>query len=61
MQEIVRTAATERSTSVLATVVGGIPFLFGASTVFGQLQSSLNAIPSPNKRRGRVEPDRAMN
>ncbi len=53
MQEMVRTAASEKSTSMFATVVGGITLLFGASTVFGQLQASLNAIWGVEPKPGR--------
>lgn len=43
MQEMVKSAGNEQHASIFATVVGGITLVFGASTVFGQLQSSLNA------------------
>lgn len=53
MQEMVRNAGSEKTTSVFATVVGGITLLFGASTVFGQLQSSLNAVWGVQAKSGR--------
>ncbi|MEA3207471.1 MAG: rane protein [Chthoniobacter sp.] len=64
MQEMVRNAGSEKDTSVFATVLGGVTLLFGASTVFGQLQTSLNAVwgvqPKPGRGvRGIIE-DRVL-
>lgn len=53
IQEIVRTADVEKQTSVLSMILGGVTLLFGASTVFGQLQASLNAIWGVQAKPGR--------
>ncbi|HEY5812253.1 MAG TPA: YihY/virulence factor BrkB family protein, partial [Terrimicrobiaceae bacterium] len=44
MQEMVQEANAKPATSVFAGIVGFVTLVFGASGVFGQLQSSLNAI-----------------
>src|ERR1700752_2744591 len=44
VQDIVRDASAEPKTGLVATLVGFVALLFGASGVFGQLQASLNAI-----------------
>jgi membrane protein len=53
MQEIVQSASAEPKTGVVATVIGFVTLLFGASGVFGQLQASLNIIwgvqPKPDR------------
>jgi membrane protein len=43
-QDIVQNAGSKPAQGVLATVVGVVTLLFGASVVFGQLQTSLNII-----------------
>jgi membrane protein len=53
MQELVKSAASDQSHSLWATIVGGATLLFGASTVFGQLQTSLNAIWGVQPKPGR--------
>jgi membrane protein len=53
VQDIVKSASAEPSTSLLATVVGFVTLLFGASGVFGQLQTSLNAIWGVQPKPGR--------
>jgi membrane protein len=64
MQEMVRNAGSEKDASLFATVVGGVTLLFGASTVFGQLQTSLNAIwgvqPKPGRGFGGLVRDRFL-
>jgi membrane protein len=42
MQNIVQDASAEPKTGLVATVIGFVMLLFGASGVFGQLQVSLN-------------------
>jgi membrane protein len=53
MQEIVQSASAAPKTGVVATVIGFVVLLFGASGVFGQLQASLNIIwgvqPKPDR------------
>jgi len=53
MQEIVQSASAEPKTGVVATVVGFVTLLFGASGVFGQLQASLNIIWGVQPKPGR--------
>lgn len=53
VQEMVKNAAGEKDTSLWATLVGGSTLLFGASTVFGQLQTSLNAVWGVTSKPGR--------
>ncbi|MGA7127624.1 MAG: YihY/virulence factor BrkB family protein [Chthoniobacterales bacterium] len=50
----VATSAAHPTASVLATVIGALVALFGASCIFGQLQDALNTIWSvrPNPNRG---------
>jgi uncharacterized BrkB/YihY/UPF0761 family membrane protein len=52
MQNIVQNASAEPKTGLVATVVGFVTLLFGASGVFGQLQVSLDTIcvqPKPGR------------
>jgi membrane protein len=53
IQEMVANAGSNRSTGILATVVGIVTLVFGALGVFGQLQDALNTIwevqPKPGK------------
>jgi membrane protein len=44
IEEIVVNASSEENSGVIATIVGLVALLLGASGVFGQLQSSLNII-----------------
>src|SRR5690349_9613922 len=44
MEEMVLNANSQKGTSVTAIIVGAVTLLVGASTVFGQLQSSLNTV-----------------
>jgi membrane protein len=53
MQVIVQNASQQPGTGVLATIVGFAALLFGASGVFGQLQTSLNAIWGVQPKPGR--------
>ena len=53
MQEIVQSASAEPKTGVVATVIGFVTLLFGASGVFGQLQASLNIIWGVQPKPGR--------
>jgi membrane protein len=53
MQVMVRSAAAEPATGLLATLIGFATLLFGASGVFGQLQTSLNAIWGVQPKAGR--------
>ena len=53
MQEIVQSASAEPKTGVVATVIGFLTLLFGASGVFGQLQASLNIIWGVQPKPGR--------
>lgn len=53
MEVIVQDASAEPKTGLVATVVGFITLLFGASGVFGQLQVSLNAIWGVQPKPGR--------
>lgn len=50
---VVENAARDQSGSILATVLGALALLFGASGVFGELQTSLNAIFRVEKKKGR--------
>jgi hypothetical protein len=53
IQEMVQKTSAQPSTGAVATVVGVITLLIGASSVFGQLQTSLNAVwwvePKPGR------------
>ncbi len=55
IQETIRSAALSKSSS-FAAVVGGITLLFGATSVFGEIQDSINLIwklkAKPRKGRG---------
>jgi membrane protein len=53
MEEIVQSASAEPKTGVVATVIGLVTLLFGASGVFGQLQASLNIIWGVQPKPGR--------
>jgi membrane protein len=53
VQEMVQNAGAKESTGVLATIIGAITLLFGASGVFGQLQTSLNAVWGVQPKPGR--------
>ena len=53
MEEIVQSASAEPKTGVIATVIGFVTLLFGASGVFGQLQASLNIIWGVQPKPGR--------
>jgi membrane protein len=44
VQVMVQNASAQPATGLVATLVGFVTLLFGASGVFGQLQTSLNAI-----------------
>jgi membrane protein len=50
---VVESAGRHRDSSILATVLGAVALLFGASGVFGELQSSLNTIWRVQKKEGR--------
>jgi len=50
---VIEHAGRDRGGSILATVFGGIILLFGASGVFGELQTSLNSIFQVEKKKGR--------
>lgn len=53
VQDMVQSAAGNRSTGVLATVLGTAALLFGATGVFGELQDSLNTIWEVKPKPGR--------
>jgi membrane protein len=53
VQDIVQNAKAKPVTGVLTTIVGFVTLLFGASGVFGQLQTSLNAIWGVEPKPGR--------
>jgi membrane protein len=53
MQEIVQSTSAEPKTGVVATVIGFVTLLFGASGAFGQLQASLNIIWGVQPKPGR--------
>jgi len=53
MQEIVQSASAEPKAGVVATVIGFVTLLFGASGVFGQRQASLNIIWGVQPKPGR--------
>ena len=53
MQVMVQNASAEPATGFVATLVGFVILLFGASGVFGQLQTSLNAIWGVQPKPGR--------
>ena len=53
MQDLVENANAKPATGIFATVIGIVTLLFGASGVFGQLQTSLNAIWGVQPKPGR--------
>ena len=53
MQDMVQNASAKPATSMVATLIGTVTLLFGASGVFGQLQASLNAIWGVEPKPGR--------
>ena len=53
MQDMVQNATAKPTTGLFATVIGIVTLLFGASGVFGQLQTSLNAIWGVQPKPGR--------
>ena len=50
---VVENASRDKGGSRLAAILGAIVLLFGASGVFGELQTSLNAIFEVEKKKGR--------
>jgi len=50
---VVANASRDRGGSIMATILGSIALLFGASGVFGELQTSLNKIFRVEKKKGR--------
>ena len=53
VQDVVQNANARPATGVLTTIIGVLALLFGASGVFGQLQTSLNAIWGVEPKPGR--------
>jgi membrane protein len=53
MEVMVQSASAKPATGLVATVLGLLTLLFGASGVFGQLQTSLNAIWGVQPKPGR--------
>jgi membrane protein len=53
MQDLIQNANTKPATGVMAALIGAVTLLFGASGVFGQLQTSLNAIWGVQPKPGR--------
>ena len=53
MQDLVENANAKPATGIFATLIGIVTLLFGASGVFGQLQTSLNAIWGVQPKPGR--------
>ncbi len=53
MQEMVESASAKPASGVTATLIGVVTLLFGASGVFGQLQTSLNTIWEVQPKPGR--------
>ncbi len=52
-QDMVQSAGAKPSTGIVATITGIVTLLFGASGVFGQLQTSLNIIWGVEPKPGR--------
>jgi membrane protein len=50
---VVENAARDQGGSIVATILGALALLLGASGVFGELQTSLNAIFQVEKKKGR--------
>lgn len=53
MQDMVQSASSKPTTGIIATVTGLVTLIFGASGVFGQLQTSLNIIWGVEPKPGR--------
>jgi membrane protein len=53
MEDMVQNANAKPATGLVATLIGFVTLLFGASGVFGQLQTSLNAIWRVQPKPGR--------
>ena len=53
IEDVVQSANAEPATGIVATIVGVVTLLFGASGVLGQLQTSLNAIWGVQPKPGR--------
>jgi membrane protein len=53
IQDVVQNANAKPTTGLVATFIGFVTLLFGASGVFGQLQTSLNAIWGVQPKPGR--------
>jgi membrane protein len=53
MEEMVQSAGAKPASGVVATIIGVVTLLFGASGVFGQLQTSLNTIWEVEPKPGR--------
>ena len=53
VQDMVQSASTRPATGLVSALIGFVALLFGASGVFGQLQTSLNAIWGVQPKPGR--------
>lgn len=53
IQDMVKSASAKTSAGVVASIIGVVTLLFGASGVFGQLQTSLNTIWGVEPKPGR--------
>jgi membrane protein len=64
IQEVVQNANAKPTTGLVAALIGFVTLLFGASGVFGQLQTSLNTIwgvqPKPGRGILRIIQDRIL-